>query len=1285
MNRRHVFVLTMCVWLSAGIAAAGDPCPIVPQPKIYHDAGRDAAFQPAAIVLGAKASTPERYAADRLAGHLERRFGRRVPVCVEGQEPAGQLILLGCAATHARLNRACQENHIALSAASPGDDGFVIEFVGSADRPTIVVGGSNPRGAIYGADALFDLTERGAQGDRVRVASVRDWPSIAWRGRPHSVLLHHLVPGAMDAYVRARINFTDVRDDPRVKATIVMPPRKASMGFPPGVPLDVATVGRVIDEAHRRAMFVYGTVSCSYPVEKLPDILKTFNELIALGVDGLWLSFDDTGAGASAPAIIRAVLDLGRQHGMTGRKIAVTPPLEAYVAIDERFNREMAKIPGFADVQWMFTRVPCQADADMAAKIGLKRLPGWWHNLVEFGGGFLHNGEIICTLRADGRPAYVDLQPISMGWHRPNYERIRTAALWTDTVLLWGVCNGFPEEYTVGSLGLWAWNPEAHDWSALRDSIYRYVYGAGQVDTVRQFDDDLERLKSLFSVPAWRFEPNLGWPTRLKRVADREQAQSILEQLEPLAARIRQAAPRETAIDPARLETIYLEPMAATLIYARKMTLLDYPEQWMKPTEDEIVGRLNSGDEAAARRALEAVQAKVQAQVARVRSELSALKGVEGYVAFWNRRLSGLEPWKQLAAERKRKAKPAARPQAACPITPQPKVYRPTGQACALTGATIVVGAKASPTERYAAEQLQTHVERRFHQRLAIAADGQTPPAGPVILLGERSSHAWIDRLCRERNIDLGPKSPGEDGFVIEALADGPRQVIMAGGCNGPGVIYAQNALFDLLRRGPKGLELAGASVRDWPSIRWRGRTHWRMCVHQRPGAMDSYARYRMNFTDLRDSEAPDGYAPMGFAPGFAIRQPVTNQVLAEAQRRGMFVYGVVSCAVKSAQYDAVLKTFLDLIGLGVDGIWLSFDDTGNGERDAELIGRVLDLGQRHGLTGRRVGYTPPVGSYNVVDTPVNRSMVTIPGLAGIQWFFTTVPSAENLTATRKLGVKLLPAWWHNLFNIAGGFLHNGAAIQSLRADGRPAYLDMQTLAMGWGKPQYDKLRDAERVTDTVLLWSLYDGWPEEYEVGAMGIWAWNPGAHDWSRTRHAVYRDVYGPALAATAATFDDRMAELKSLFSMPLRAFSPNKGWPPRLTKVADRPKALALFDHLDTLAARLQAARAESILDPVHLESTYLEPMRSTLHYGRKMATLDYPEYTLDKVFAGKIADLCRTGRSAEAERLLAEARPTVERQLANVERELAGLRGVSAYVDFWRGRMKSAKAWSVAKKK
>lgn len=64
----RVAVLGAWTWacLTAQIAGAEAPCPIVPTPKIYHDTGRTLRLSAAAIVLGDKAEAPERYAAERL-------------------------------------------------------------------------------------------------------------------------------------------------------------------------------------------------------------------------------------------------------------------------------------------------------------------------------------------------------------------------------------------------------------------------------------------------------------------------------------------------------------------------------------------------------------------------------------------------------------------------------------------------------------------------------------------------------------------------------------------------------------------------------------------------------------------------------------------------------------------------------------------------------------------------------------------------------------------------------------------------------------------------------------------------------------------------------------------------------------------------------------------------------------------------------------------------------------------------------------------------------------------
>jgi hypothetical protein len=462
----------------------------------------------------------------------------------------------------------------------------------------------------------------------------------------------------LDAYLRARINFTDVRDDPRVKPTIIFPARKASMGLPAGQPLDKPLIERMIRESHRRGLFVYGTVSCAVKTEQVDDAIRTFRELIDLGVDGLWLSFDDTGAGDAAREVIARTLRLGAEHGMTGRKIAITPPLKEYQTIDLPWNHVAAAEWGLADGQWMFTRVPCADDAATARRIGISGLPGWWHNLVEMRGGFLHNGGVLCSLRKSGQPGYVDIQPLTEGWHCPDYEQLRDAAKNTDCVLLWGVCGGWPEEYQVGALGLWAWDPATHDWRRTRRAIYRQVYGPALVETAEAFDDKLSVLKDLFELPPWRFWPSgnrlyRGWPCRLRQVADRPKALALLDELDTLAAALSGQAPAETAVDPARLESVYLEPMRATLSFARRMALLDYPEYSTADIQRTILPLLDAGQTQQAEQFLRETRARVEPQLARIEQELADLKSVEDYAATWRRQVASLDEWKQVAARRR--------------------------------------------------------------------------------------------------------------------------------------------------------------------------------------------------------------------------------------------------------------------------------------------------------------------------------------------------------------------------------------------------------------------------------------------------------------------------------------------------------------------------------------------------------------------------------------------------------------------------------------------------------
>ena len=663
MRRLTLICVLAWAFFHTASATAEPGCPIVPPPKEYRDLRRSVTLETsgaAAIVVGDKATDPERYAAEYLQTQIQRRFKRELPIHGETNVPTDvrQVLLLGQINTNGWLARLCVDHKIDLNDDSPGHDGFILRCLDDGKQQVVLVGGSNPRGVIYAQNALFDLLRWEGESVVFPAVSIRDWPSIAWRGRPHSVLKQHLVPGALDAYLRARLNFTDVRDDPDVEPTVVFPARKASMGFPAGKPIDKPLVEQMIRESHRRGLFVYGTVSCGVPVDKTDDVIKTFEELIALGVDGLWISFDDVGAGENAPNVVRRVLELGTRHGMTGRKIAVTPPSGDYQHINTEFNRQAAGKWGLAQAQWLFTRVPCAEDMLEARRIGISGLPGWWHNLVRIRGGFLHNGDVLCSLLKNWGPAYVNPQPLANGWHHPTYDQLRDAEKNTSCVLLWGVIGGWPEEYQLADLGLWAWDPAAYDWDRTCDAAYRLLYGPSQVDTARAFDKKLSALKDLFHLPPWRFWPSAGrsfqgWPCRLKQVEDRDKALALLDELDALSAELNSRATTETAIDPNRLKTVYLDAIRATLDYARRMTSLDYPEYTVSDIERTMISQLDDGQVQEAQRYLAEVRERLTPQLARIEKELAELKQIDEYVAEWRRRISGMEYWNALVIRRR--------------------------------------------------------------------------------------------------------------------------------------------------------------------------------------------------------------------------------------------------------------------------------------------------------------------------------------------------------------------------------------------------------------------------------------------------------------------------------------------------------------------------------------------------------------------------------------------------------------------------------------------------------
>jgi hypothetical protein len=210
----------------------------------------------------------------------------------------------------------------------------------------------------------------------------------------------------------------------------------------------------------------------------------------------------------------------------------------------------------------------------------------------------------------------------------------------------------------LGDLGCWAWDPARYDWQQTCDAAYRLLYGPRLVAIARTFDAKLSALKDLFHLPPWRFWPVgersfVGWPCRLKQVEDRPKALVLLDELDVLSSQLCREASRETAIDPTRLETIYLAAIRDTLDYARRMTLLDYPEYTTADLERTMVSLLDSGKLEEGERHLSEVRERLAPQLEQIELELTELKQVDEYVAMWRGQLSGMEYWKQLIVRRR--------------------------------------------------------------------------------------------------------------------------------------------------------------------------------------------------------------------------------------------------------------------------------------------------------------------------------------------------------------------------------------------------------------------------------------------------------------------------------------------------------------------------------------------------------------------------------------------------------------------------------------------------------
>jgi len=615
---------------------------LVPQPKQVNwsaEAPWEVKAQGAAIVIGERATAPEAYAAELLRDRVAKRFRQEWPIVREGAatERQGFLVVLGLRASNRELDRLCTERAIDVSAESPGHDGYAIETFEAGGKRVALIAGCNPRGAVYGQDTFFQMLSGKKGGVLVHRAAVRDRPTVPWRGRPQTHYEQYLRPGELETYMTSRINFIDLRD--------------GIYAFEPGAELDKRTLARVVAEAHRRGLVIFGTVNCGVGRAEYPAALETFREFLDLGADGLWLSFDDKGPGDAPEEIVAQVIELARAHGISGSRLATTPPKGDYQEIRTHFNRLIAAVPGMEEALWFFTIVPSpQALADARA-VGLKVTPSRWHNWTRPHSGFTHLSS--GSLLAAGKRSYLNVPPLSEGWHSPSYAELAAGGDCVEAIMPWGG-NTWGQYYIVPVIGWWGWSPEGHDWEAVRGRIYDIVYGPNQVEAAREFDDTLLEVEALFAY-AWdasEWQPIC--PARLKRLEDREPALALFDRLERLQQRIAAGAVEESMLPAEELETAYVGAMRAELETGRIEALIDYPEYWWDQHQRKVLSAVYDGRDEDADRLTAEVREPAVSEIERIETDLGHLRVVPDYAKWWKGRL-GLDAqgWRGLVARRR--------------------------------------------------------------------------------------------------------------------------------------------------------------------------------------------------------------------------------------------------------------------------------------------------------------------------------------------------------------------------------------------------------------------------------------------------------------------------------------------------------------------------------------------------------------------------------------------------------------------------------------------------------
>jgi len=596
-----------------------------------------------------------------------------------------------------------------------------------------------------------------------------------------------------------------------------------------------------------------------------------------------------------------------------------------------------------------------------------------------------------------------------------------------------------------------------------------------------------------------------------------------------------------------------------------------------------------------------------------------------------------------------------------CPVIPRPRFYQANGSSIALPEAekmAIVIASNANQTISYAAERLQTTLGRLTGRKVAIC-DKAPADAALVIRMGLPAEEEDIAEACRKAKFDISQGSWGYDGFLIHFNGN----TVYLASAEPRAIIYAQETLCALIKRVDGKHSLTVAEIRDHAGIQWRSYS-WNACVWYNEVNLDAYVDARMNCIELRDGFEKDFYGMYGYPYNYPITGEKEIPVIAAAHRRGMFVWGVVSCSAEEKNYPQIIGQVKRLIELKVDGIYISFDDPGDTPRADILVRQIMETAQKHGITGERVAILPPYPDYSKFYSDFNIDLLQqVPETREATWFLTASPSNENLKMLHAMGVKGKYGWF---FNWPMGHY-------DMPSYQRPFFFERAYLPLG-DFDDFDRglsdwmddemLDNAEDRLSSVMVWTRE--YPETL-AQFFGAWAWNPGATDTQTLRRRAYTRLYGEELADKVTEFDHYLASVNHNLTFICDYWS-KCVW--RIKDTRNRRHVNYLLGEMKKLAAEITAQAPQyTWIDPEHLKKEYLTPMLKTVAWLDLLVNTTFPEELLGD-FREKYKQACEQSRKEE---FLQEVRKTLIPMLDDIEKKFGRQRHVPGYLKMWRERL------------